>query len=121
MSTNVVEFPARGLEAILRHPWRTDVYLKVLEAAIEGRFLHYSDLPGGRFHWGKYLYRISGEEARQKRPPLTAIVVEKRTGKPAHGFMEAMRDIDYPIAEGETEDEVWRRAVAEVFAYWRRS
>lgn len=109
------------MEVALRNPWRTDVYLKVLEVAIEGKTVIYSDLPGGRFHWGKYLYRISAEEARQGRPPLTAIVVEKRTGRPAHGFMGAMHDVGYPMAEGESEDEVWRRAVAEVFAYWRRS
>jgi hypothetical protein len=109
------------LAAILRNPWRTEIYLKVLEAAIEGRTLFYSDLPGGRFHWGKYLYRISGEEARQHRPPLTAIVVEKRTGRPAEGFLNSMRDIEYPMAEGESDEDVWRRASAEVFAYWRRT
>lgn len=109
------------MEKLLRFPWRTDVYLKIIEAAIEGRYVYYSDLPGGRFHWGKYLARIAAEEARQGRPPLTAIVVEKRTGRPAHGFMDAMRDIEHPMRDGESEDDLWRRSAAEVHAYWRRS
>jgi hypothetical protein len=108
------------LAEILRNPWRTDIYLKLIEAAIEGRLVFYSDLPGGRFHWGKYLYRITGEEYRQERPPLTAIVVEKRTGRPAEGFISALRDIGYPMQDGESDEEVWRRAVGEVHAYWRR-
>lgn len=109
-----------SMDKLLRFPWRTDVYLLLLHAAIEGRIVNYSDLPGGRFQWGKYLARIAAEEARQGRPPLTAIVVEKRTGRPAHGFMDAMRDINHPVIEGESEDDLWRRSVSEVHAYWRR-
>ena len=101
-------------------PWRTDVFVKVLSAAVEGSTITYMKLPGGRFHLGKYLARIAAEEARQDRPPLTAVVVEKRTGRPAAGFMAAMKDIGY-VRDGETEHEVWRRAIAEVHAYWRRT
>ncbi len=95
------------------------MFLKILEAAINGTFIHYMDLPGGRFHLGKYLARIAAEEARQRRPPLTAVVVEKRTGRPAHGFMDAMRDIGF-AQDGESDDDCWRRAVTEVHDYWRR-
>lgn len=108
------------IDKLLTFPWRLDVYLLVLRAAIEGKTILYSDLPGGRFHWGKYLARIAGEEARQGRPPLTAVVVAKASGRPQYGFMDAMRDVGYPIADGETDEEVWRRAIAEVHAYWRR-
>ena len=110
-----------AIDKLLRFPWRTDVYLLVLKAAIEGRTIYYSDLPGGRFHWGRYLARIAAEEARQGRPPLTAVVIAKGTGRPQYGFMLAMADVGYPVAEGESDDEVWRRAIAEVHAFWRRS
>jgi len=106
-------------ERLLGFPWRTDVFLKAVEAAIDGHTIVYSDLPGGRFHWGKYLARIAAEEARQGRPPLTAVVVEKASGRPAGGFLLAMQDIGY-VRDGESEDEVWRRAISEVHAYWRR-
>lgn len=101
-------------------PWRTDVFVKVLGAAINGGTITYMELPGGRFHLGKYLARIAAEEARQGRPPLTAVVVEKRTGRPANGFIAAMKDIGY-VRNGETEHEAWRRAIGEVHAYWRRT
>jgi hypothetical protein len=107
---------------LLRYPWKTEAYLKILEAAIGGTTLNYMDLPGGRFHLGKYLARIAAEEARQGRPPLTAVVVEKRTGRPASGFIEAMRDVGYVQRDtAEDEDLVWRRAISEVHSYWRRT
>lgn len=107
-------------DKMLRFPWRTDVYLLVLTAAIDGRTIFYSDLPGGRYHWGKYLARIAAEEARQGRPPLTAIVVAKGTGRPQSGFKLAMAGIGYPVGPGESDEDVWRRASSEVHAYWRR-
>lgn len=111
-----------NMTRLLSYPWRTDIYLMILKAAIEGTTIVYSDLPGGRFHMGKYLARISGEEARAGRPPLTSVVVGMRNGRPASGFIEAMADIGF-VASGttETEEEVWRRAIAETHAYWRRS
>ena len=107
-------------EDLFAVPWRTDVFLKVLGAAMNGGTITYMELPGGRFHLGKYLARIAAEEARQGRPPLTAVVVEKRTGRPASGFIAAMKGIGY-VRDGETEHEVWRRAIAEVHGYWRRT
>lgn len=96
------------------------MFLKVLGAAVEGGTIHYMELPGGRYHLGKYLARIAAEEVRQGRPPLTAVVVEKRTRRPAAGFMTAMRDVGF-ARDDETEDDVWRRALSEVHAYWRRT
>ena len=114
----------QSMDSITPHlftlPWRTDVFVKVLGAAISGGTITYMELPGGRFHLGKYLARIAAEEARQDRPPLTAVVVEKRTGRPAAGFAGAMKDVGY-MRDGETENEMWRRAIAEVHAYWRRT
>lgn len=107
------------IATLLSWKWRTDIYLLLLKAAIEGTTIVYSNLPGGRFHMGKYLARIAAEEARQGRPPLTAVVVEMRTGHPASGFIDAMTDIGY-AKPGETEDECWQRALSEVHAYWRR-
>lgn len=109
------------MNRLLAFPWRTDVYLAVLGAAIESRTIYYSDLPGGRFHWGKYLARIAAEEQRQGRPPLTSVVVERRTGRPANGFGQAVREVgwvDTDTTEGDVE--LWRRAIAETHAYWRR-
>ena len=111
-----------NMKRLLAYPWRTDAYLLILRAAIEGTTIYYSDLPGGRFHFGKYLARIAAEEARQGRPPLTSVVVEKRTGRPAGGFGDAMRDVAYSDRDSdEDEEETWRRAIAETHAYWRRS
>lgn len=108
------------VSVLLGWHWRTDIYLMLVKAAIEGTTIYYSDLPGGRFHMGKYLARISAEEARQGRPPLTAVVVQKNTGRPASGFIDAMTDVGY-ARQGETEKDCWERAIAEVHAYWRRS
>lgn len=111
-----------NMDRLLGYPWRTDIYLMILRAAIEGQSIVYSDLPGGRFHMGKYLARIAAEESREGRPPLTSVVVEKRTGRPAGGFIDAMMDIEYvPRDTSKTEEQIWRRAIAETHAYWRRS
>jgi hypothetical protein len=110
-----------NMKRMLSYPWRTDVFLPILRAAIEGRLIYYSDLPGGRFHWGKYLARIAAEEERQGRPPLTAIVVAKGTGRPQYGFMDAMRDIGHAVPAGQSEEDFWRDAVASVHGFWRRA
>jgi hypothetical protein len=107
------------IAVLMSWKWRTDIYLKLVEAAINGTTINYGDLAGGRFHMGKYLARISAEEARQGRPPLTAVVVEKRTGRPASGFILAMTDIGY-AKPSESDDDCWGRAIADVRAYWRR-
>ncbi len=100
--------------------FREDVYDKLVDAARNGHTVCYSDLPGGRGHIGSYLYRIADYEEEHGRPPLTALVVRKQTGRPGEGFAIAAREVGY-IRPGESDDEVWERAVAEVFAYWSRS
>jgi hypothetical protein len=99
-------------------PFRSDVYAKLIAAAKSGHTVTYGELPGGRGHIGSYLYRIADYERTNGRPPLTAIVVRKQTGRPGPGFAIAAREVDY-TRPGESDDAVWERAVAEVFAYWR--
>jgi hypothetical protein len=99
-------------------PFRTDVYLRLVDAAIKGHTVAYSDLPGGRGHIGSYLYRIADYEKAHGRPPLTVLVVRKETRRPGEGFAIAAAQVGY-TRPGESESDVWSRAVAEVFAYWR--
>lgn len=75
--------------------FRTDVYLLLVDAAIHGHTVVYSALPGGRGHYGGYLYRIAEYEKTHCRPPLTALVVRKRTGRPGKGFAIAAREVGY--------------------------
>ncbi len=98
--------------------FRTDVYFRLLEAAIAGRTIAYGELPGGRGHIGGYLYRIAEYEKAHCRPPLTPIVVRKQTRRPGEGFLVAMDKVAY-ARPGETEAQLWDRAVADVFAYWQ--
>jgi hypothetical protein len=98
--------------------FRTDVYLRLVETAINAHLVNYSDLPGGRGHIGGYLYRIADYEKAHDRPPLTALAVRKQTGRPGKGFAIAARQVGY-ARPGESDDDVWERAVAEVFAYWK--
>lgn len=103
------------------YPNRPDLFAKVVWAAARGRLLAYSDLGTSRSMVGNYLFRLTHEEDAAGRPPLTAIVVHKeggRLGRPGPGFAEAMRQIGYS-RPGETPDESWRRAVADVYEYWR--
>ena len=100
--------------------FREDIYSQLVDAASTGRTVCYSDLPGGRGHIGSYLYRIADHEKENGRPPLTALVVRKTTGRPGEGFAIAARQVGY-IRPGESDDDVWERAVAEVFAFWSRS
>jgi hypothetical protein len=44
--------------------------------------------------------------------------VHKYGGRPGDGFLQAMQEVAYARA-GETEQQVWVRAVAEVHDYWR--
>jgi len=113
--------PARGQEGpSMQGKFREDVHDKLVDAARNGHTVCYSDLPGGRGHIGSYLYRIADYEKEHGRPPLTALVVRKDTGLPGGGFAIAARQVGY-AKPGESDDEVWRRAVAEVFSYWSRS
>ncbi len=98
--------------------FRPDVYCVLVDAAIHGHTVVYSSLPGGRGHYGGYLYCIAGYEKAHDRPPLTALVVHKHDGRPGEGFAIAAREVGYATPE-ESDTEVWERAVAEVFAYWK--
>ncbi len=95
----------------------TDVYLGLVKAAIEGLTVAYSDL-AGRGQIGGYLYRIADYEKAHRRPPLTALAVHKQTGRPGEGFAIAAAQVGY-ARPGESKSDVWERAVAEVFAYWK--
>ena len=96
----------------------TETYLTLVRAAIEQRTLAYSDLPGSRRVWGRDLHRIADYEAAHRHPPLTAIVVQKATGRPGGGFREAMARVGF-AREGEFEAEMWDRALRAVFRHWR--
>jgi len=94
-------------------------YAVVVSAAIEGHTIPYSALPGGRRTWGRDLYHIADYEKDHGRPPLTAIVVRKQSGRPGGGFAIAMSQVGYKARKGESEADLWERAVGEVFDYWR--
>ena len=61
----------------------------------------------------------SVEARRQGSLVFVWFEVRKTTGRPGEGFAIAAREVGY-IRPGESDSEVWERAVAEVFAYWRR-
>jgi len=90
----------------------------LIDAAIAGRTIAYSELGTGRGWVGTYLFRIAHEEDAAGRPPLTSIVVHKADGLPGPGMVQALDEIGY-ARPGEGEHEVWRRAVTEVFGFWR--
>lgn len=97
----------------------TATYAALVDAAIAGRTLAYSELPGSRRAWGRDLFAIAPYEATNGRPPLTAIVVHKQDRRPGGGFAEAMRQVGYERRPGESDEGFWRRAVANVHDYWR--
>jgi len=101
-----------------RYPYRADIHARLIESAMNGDTISYSGLGTSRRMVGSYLYRIAKEEQAAGRPPLTALVVHKADGKPGPGFLAAAKWVGF-WREGETEDEVWRRAVAAVHEYWR--
>ena len=94
------------------------VHARIIQAARQGRTLTYGELETNRRYVGQYLFNISVAEAEQGHPPLTSIVVSKATGYPGDGFLPAMVDVGY-AHRGETLDAVWKRAVADVHAFWR--
>lgn len=108
---------ARG-KGRVRRDSGAEVYSRLIAAAKEGRLLTYTELETSRGHVGKYLRRIVQEEADAGHPPLTAIVVTKTTGRPGDGFLPAMLEIG-SARPGESAEDVWRRAVAAVFDFWR--
>jgi hypothetical protein len=102
-----------------RFPYRADVHRRLINAAIAGRTIAYSELGTGRGWVGTYLFRIAHEEDAAGRPPLTSIVVHKTDGLPGAGMLEAMREIEFD-RPGESEERVWQRAKQAVFEYWSR-
>ena len=101
-----------------QYPYRADIHRRLIQAAIEGHPITYSELGTSRAWVGTYLFRIAHEEDAAGRPPLTSIVVHKTDGRPGSGLLQAMHEIDY-ARRGETEAEVWQRAMGDVFRFWR--
>jgi len=101
--------PRRNVEA--------EVHARIIRAARDGRILTYADLETNRRYVGQYLFNISRAEADQGHPPLTALVVHKTNGLPGDGFLPAMEEIGF-AHRGERMEPVWKRAVAEVHAFW---
>ena len=100
-----------------KYPYHPDIHARLIETAARGQTIYYSDV-AGRGQVGDYLYRIAHEEHAAGRPPLTAVVVHKVGGKPGPGFLEAAKQVCF-WQKGETADQVWRRALADVYEYWR--
>jgi len=96
-----------------------ETYLKVVGAAIEDHTIPYSALPGSRRVWGRDLFRIADYEQAHNRPPLTALVVHKQGGRPGEGAAIVIGQAGYKPKRGESADDLWRRAVADVYAYWK--
>jgi hypothetical protein len=121
--SGVRDSPRRTMEAkdmprSRKYQHRPDLHARLIETAMRGQLITYSALLPNRRKVGDYLYRIAKEEQAAGRPPLTALVVHKVGGKPGPGFIEAAKWVGF-WREGETEDEVWRRAVETVHEYWR--
>ncbi|MBF6606826.1 MAG: hypothetical protein IVW53_14755 [Chloroflexi bacterium] len=100
-----------------KYPYRPDVHLKCIQAAIARKVITYGDLGTSRAMVGKYLSHITHEEDNASRPPVTAVVVRKSTRRPGPGFLEAMQEIKY-AQPGESDSQVWKRALADVHQYW---
>lgn len=100
-----------------RRPYRADLFAKIVEAAMTRKLITYGDLQTSRAMVGKYLSRISHEEKLANRPPITAVVVTAQSRRPGPGFLDTMREIGY-LLPGESELQVWKRALNDVYAYW---
>jgi hypothetical protein len=120
LSTGHVGSPARpqAKKSALGSVFPVETYVRLVAAAIEHHTIPYSALPGTRRTWGRDLYRIAGYEHLHGGPPLTALVVHKQDGRPGTGFVTAMAQVGYDTRPGESADDLWKRALAEVFAYW---
>lgn len=101
-------------------PMRADLRGKLVELATKGDTINYLDLGVGRAMIGRYLHRIALEEGTAKRPPLTAVVVQKASGRPGEGFRQAMVDSGYIRKDDpRSDDEVAEAALKDVREYWR--
>jgi hypothetical protein len=106
-------------EGVMIGNFNVEAYGRVVTAAIEGHTIPYSALPGSRRNWGSDLFRIADYEKAHGRPPLTAIVVHKQDGRPGKGFAIAVEQVGYARRPGESDEDLWKRALRDVFAYWR--
>ena len=92
---------------------RTDIYVRLIEAAIGGHTIAYSDvLPNAPRQVGPHLYPIADYEKAHRRPPLTALVVHKQGRRPGEGFATVADHITYR-RPGESDRDVWERACAD--------
>ena len=101
-----------------KFPYRADIHARLIETAASGSTITYLEVVRNRKMVGSFLYRIAHEEHAAGRPPLTAVVVHRVGGKPGPGFLEAAKQVGF-WRPGETADQVWRRALADVHEYWR--
>lgn len=106
-------------EAPVDREFPTETYVRVVAAAIEQHTIPYSFLAGGRRMHGVNLDCIADYEAAHHRPPLTAVVVSKQTGRPSGGMALTLARVGYMARHGESDDDLWRRALVDVFAYWK--
>jgi len=95
-----------------------EVRAQVHQAAREGRILHYSDLDTNRAFYGRWLGIISVEEMAAGHPPISAIVVAKGSERPGPGFYQLCRESGF-ARPGETNEDIWQRAVVAVHDFWR--
>jgi hypothetical protein len=95
-----------------------EVRAQVHQAAREGRILHYNDLKTNRAFYGKWLGIISDEEIAADHPPISAIVVRKGSERPGPGFYQLCRERNF-ARPGESDEDIWQRAVVAVFDFWR--
>jgi hypothetical protein len=109
--------PHWGSTMASTYPSRPDIHTKLIETAINRKTIAYSDRGTSRAWVGKDLLRLTHEEDAAGRPPLTAVVVHKSGGRPGEGFLQAMQEVEF-ARPSETEEDVWRRALTDVYPYW---
>ena len=104
-------------------PLRADLRGKLIEVATLGQTIHYLELGVGRAMIGRYLHRIAMEEGKarpHRRPPLTAVVVQKASGQPGEGFRQAMVESGYIERDDPRSDgQLAKAALRDVHEYWR--
>ena len=103
----------------------TDCYERLAEVAASGGTITYDELAAeigvsGREKLEPLLDAIAYIEAKAGRPPLTALVVKSRTGKPGMDFFDTVErlglDDDY---RAHTDDELLAMMATNVYAAWQ--
>ena len=72
---------------------------------------------GERYRLAHLLGEISRLEDEHGRPLLSAVVVQKETGRPGTGFFELARERGRTVVD---EDEYFVQELQAVYAHWRR-